>query len=108
MQIRVSQANRDHKEEWEVRDVCSDQTVPTRVRDMVDVPLISHYPGEDWSRLFVLHCGASPSSLEPVFSYCNECLLSCGYHDHLLKKPLLRGRGEGPHVKCPCGLGKVV
>lgn len=38
MQIRVSPANKDHKEEWEVRDVRSDKTVPTRVGFLMDSP----------------------------------------------------------------------
>lgn len=41
MQIRVSQADKDHKEEWDVRDVRSDQIVSTRVGFLMDIPLFS-------------------------------------------------------------------
>lgn len=59
----------------EVRDVCSDQAVPTRVGFLMDMPLFSHDPGEDWFRIFVQLC-TSPST-KPVFSCCNQYLVSC-------------------------------
>lgn len=63
--------------EWEGRDVCVDQTVPTRVGYLVYLPLCSYEPDEDWSRFFVQHCPSHlhrHMSLSPLV-VTNTCLV---------------------------------